>query len=87
MSKAEAKALQEELLSEEGGFSMDQLVELSGQSIADSIFELNPPSSMGGKKIVMLCGKGTNGAYGLAAARHLHHMGRSSRPRPRAPPP
>ena len=36
ISKAEAKAIQQELLSEEGGFSPYQLMEMAGQCLSPS---------------------------------------------------
>lgn len=79
ISKAEAIELERELL-EEGGFSRTELIEMGGHAVADTIFEMYPPSSLGGKKVVVLCGKGTNGGYGLVAARYLHHYGRQCSP-------
>lgn len=57
------------------GFSIDQLMELAGLSVACSIAEQYPPSSH--NKALIIAGPGNNGGDGLVAARHLHHFGYS----------
>lgn len=55
------------------GFSVDQLMELAGLSIASSIAaEYSVPSF---PRVLVLAGPGNNGGDGLVAARHLHHFG------------
>ncbi|WCJ35692.1 Pyridoxine/pyridoxamine 5'-phosphate oxidase [Euphorbia peplus] len=55
------------------GFSVDQLMELAGLSVAASIAEVYKPSEY--NRILVVCGPGNNGGDGLVAARHLHHFG------------
>lgn len=57
------------------GFSVDQLMELAGLSVACSIAEQYPLSSH--SKALIIAGPGNNGGDGLVAARHLHHFGYS----------
>ncbi|KAF9622980.1 hypothetical protein IFM89_035695 [Coptis chinensis] len=55
------------------GFSVDQLMELAGLSVATSIAEVYKPSEY--KRVLAICGPGNNGGDGLVAARHLYHFG------------
>ncbi|KAK4571860.1 hypothetical protein RGQ29_030316 [Quercus rubra] len=55
------------------GFSVDQLMELAGLSVAASIAEAYKPSEY--KRVLAICGPGNNGGDGLVAARHLYHFG------------
>ncbi|KDP41449.1 hypothetical protein JCGZ_15856 [Jatropha curcas] len=55
------------------GFSVDQLMELAGLSVATSIEEVYKPSEY--NRVLAICGPGNNGGDGLVAARHLHHFG------------
>ncbi|RVW65343.1 Pyridoxine/pyridoxamine 5'-phosphate oxidase 1, chloroplastic [Vitis vinifera] len=56
------------------GFSVDQLMELAGLSVATSIAEVvYRPSEY--NRVLAICGPGNNGGDGLVAARHLHHFG------------
>ncbi|KAJ0024852.1 hypothetical protein Pint_08424 [Pistacia integerrima] len=55
------------------GFSVDQLMELAGLSVATSIAEVYKPSEF--NRVLAICGPGNNGGDGLVAARHLHHFG------------
>jgi len=68
-----AAALDQDLMSEEGGFTIDQLMELAGLSVSQAVYKVNPPSQ--GKKILIACGPGNNGGDGLVCARHLYHYG------------
>ncbi|XP_039146017.1 pyridoxine/pyridoxamine 5'-phosphate oxidase 1, chloroplastic isoform X2 [Dioscorea cayenensis subsp. rotundata] len=63
----------DELLMGPLGFSVDQLMELAGLSVAASIAEVYKSSEY--NRILVLCGPGNNGGDGLVAARHLHHFG------------
>jgi len=67
-----AAALDEELMST-GRFSIDQLMELAGLSVAQAMYTLSPPSKS--PNLLIACGPGNNGGDGLVAARHLHHFG------------
>lgn len=62
-----------DLMSAEGGFSIDQLMELAGLSVATAVFKEYPASNF--PRVLILCGPGNNGGDGLVAARHLHHFG------------
>jgi len=70
-SKA-AAALDEELMST-GAYSIDQLMELAGLAVAQTLFALSPPQKS--PRVLIACGPGNNGGDGLVAARHLHHFG------------
>jgi len=67
-----AKKIDEELMGPLG-FSVDQLMELAGLSVATSIADAYPLPSFG--RVLVLAGPGNNGGDGLVAARHLHHFG------------
>mmetsp|Transcript_83998 Transcript_83998/g.166818 ORF Transcript_83998/g.166818 Transcript_83998/m.166818 type:complete len:260 (-) Transcript_83998:37-816(-) len=62
-----------DLMSPEGGFSIDQLMELAGLSVAASVTKEYPLDSH--PRVLIICGPGNNGGDGLVAARHLHHFG------------
>ncbi|KAB2076379.1 hypothetical protein ES319_A06G037300v1 [Gossypium barbadense] len=55
------------------GFSVDQLMELAGLSVATSIAEVCQPSEY--NCVLAICGPGNNGGDGLVAAHHLYHFG------------
>ncbi|KAK2391608.1 pyridoxine/pyridoxamine 5'-phosphate oxidase 1, chloroplastic [Trifolium repens] len=55
------------------GFSVDQLMELAGLSVATSIYEVYKPGEY--SRVLTVCGPGNNGGDGLVAARHLYHFG------------
>ncbi|KAL9229155.1 hypothetical protein vseg_004653 [Gypsophila vaccaria] len=55
------------------GFSVDQLMELAGLSVACAIAEVYKPSEY--SRVLAICGPGNNGGDGLVAARHLYHFG------------
>eukprot|EP00611_Tribonema_gayanum_P026815 TRINITY_DN6478_c0_g1_i1.p1 TRINITY_DN6478_c0_g1~~TRINITY_DN6478_c0_g1_i1.p1 ORF type:complete len:305 (-),score=62.18 TRINITY_DN6478_c0_g1_i1:142-942(-) len=65
----DAIKLDEELMTSPG-FSIDQLMELAGLSVACSVAKVYSPS-----KVLVVCGPGNNGGDGLVAARHLFHFG------------
>ena len=56
------------------GFSLDQLMELAGLSVATAVKDFSNNLS-NKKKILIICGPGNNGGDGLVAARHLYHFG------------
>ncbi|KAF0521751.1 NADPH-hydrate epimerase [Gigaspora margarita] len=68
-----AKTIDEELMSQAGGFSVDQLMELAGLSVAQAITKVYDKSRY--SRILICCGPGNNGGDGLVAARHLFHFG------------
>ncbi|KAB1203879.1 Pyridoxine/pyridoxamine 5'-phosphate oxidase 1, chloroplastic [Morella rubra] len=55
------------------GFSVDQLMELAGLSVATSIAEVYRATEY--NRVLAICGPGNNGGDGLVAARHLYHFG------------
>ncbi|XP_069151369.1 pyridoxine/pyridoxamine 5'-phosphate oxidase 1, chloroplastic isoform X6 [Solanum lycopersicum] len=55
------------------GFTVDQLMELAGLSVASAIGEVYSSSEY--TRVLVICGPGNNGGNGLVAARHLHHFG------------
>ncbi|TVU30869.1 hypothetical protein EJB05_22516 [Eragrostis curvula] len=55
------------------GFSVDQLMELAGLSVAAAVAEVYKLSEH--TRILIICGPGNNGGDGLVAARHLYHFG------------
>ena len=64
------------------GFSIDQLMELAGLSVASAVHDYYSTTSTvpnvedsREKRVLLLCGPGNNGGDGLVAARHLHHFG------------
>lgn len=72
LAAAKAAALDKELMST-CGYSIDQLMELAGLSVAQSIYKAFPPKNY--HNCVILCGPGNNGGDGLVAARHLKLFG------------
>ncbi|KAK6542601.1 hypothetical protein TWF694_006545 [Orbilia ellipsospora] len=50
--------LDQELMST-GGFTLDQLMELAGLSVAHAVYKVHPPSK--GDRILVFCGPGNNG--------------------------
>lgn len=68
-----AADLDGDLMSDAGGFSIDQLMELAGLSVSQAVYNVHPPSA--GKKVLIACGPGNNGGDGLVAARHLYFYG------------
>ncbi len=55
------------------GFSVDQLMELAGLSVASAIAEEHSPRTH--RRVLVIAGPGNNGGDGLVAARHLYHFG------------
>ncbi|KAJ7958949.1 NAD(P)H-hydrate epimerase [Quillaja saponaria] len=72
LTQREAAEIDENLMGPLG-FSVNQLMELAGLSVATSIAEVYKPSEYG--RVLTICGPGNNGGDGLVAARHLHHLG------------
>lgn len=72
LSQAEASAI-DELLMGELGFSIDQLMELAGLSVASAVSEVYEANHY--RRVLIICGPGNNGGDGLVAARHLCHFG------------
>ncbi|KAI1289321.1 NAD(P)H-hydrate epimerase [Halotydeus destructor] len=55
------------------GFSVDQLMELAGLSVASAIAKQYPGENQ--RNVLICCGPGNNGGDGLVAARHLKLFG------------
>ena len=72
LSQQEATELDEDLMSTPG-FSIDQLMELAGLSVAAAVQKQYPSSSH--PRVLCVCGPGNNGGDGLVAARHLAQFG------------
>lgn len=72
LSASAAAAIDKELMSS-GGFSIDQLMELAGLSVAQAVFKAHPLDK--GPNVLVLVGPGNNGGDGLVCARHLHLLG------------
>ena len=74
LNQTSAQALDVELMNPKvGGFSIDQLMELAGLSVACAIHSVYPQM----KRILAIAGPGNNGGDALVAARHLFHFGYS----------
>ncbi len=76
---ATAQAIDDELMGS-GGFSLDQLMELAGLSVAAAVNDFASSRnitqlSKSSKRVLIVCGPGNNGGDGLVAARHLKHFG------------
>ncbi|KAG8623614.1 hypothetical protein KVT40_008590 [Elsinoe batatas] len=72
LTPSSAASLDAELMSTLS-YSLDQLMELAGLSVATALHRLAPPSTH--PRVLLACGPGNNGGDGLVAARHLHHFG------------
>jgi len=72
LTQAQAVAIDEELMGPLG-FSIDQLMELAGLSVATAIVEQYPLPKF--RRVLVVAGPGNNGGDGLVAARHLTHFG------------
>lgn len=72
VSASVASLIDKELMSK-GGFSIDQLMELAGLSVAHTVYKVHPPVK--GPRVLVLAGPGNNGGDGLVASRHLKLMG------------
>lgn len=75
LSQRAAQELDAELMSEKGGFAVEQLMELAGLSVAQVVHKEYPPHTH--RRVLLCCGPGNNGGDGLVAARHLAHFGYS----------
>ena len=60
-------------MSTAGGFSVDQLMELAGLSVAQAVQKSFDKTQF--PNILVCVGPGNNGGDGLVAARHLYHFG------------
>ena len=62
------------LMMEEWHISLVQMMENAGRNLAELARRLLG-GSVGGKRVVILCGTGNNGGGGMVSARHLHNWG------------
>jgi len=72
-----SKAVDDRLMVQPG-FSIDQLMELAGYSVACASFDYQQryvEESTVPHNVLIFCGPGNNGGDGLVAARHLKHFG------------
>ena len=61
------------------GFTLDIMMELAGQSVANSVYHLSNKYRQGNvKNVLVYSGPGNNGMDGVVAARHLNMMGFNS---------
>jgi NAD(P)H-hydrate epimerase len=70
----------DELLMGKPGFTLDQLMELAGLSVATAAHmffteDLQKTHTHPSKKVLVVCGPGNNGGDGLVATRHLFQFG------------
>ncbi|XP_052134162.1 pyridoxine/pyridoxamine 5'-phosphate oxidase 1, chloroplastic isoform X3 [Oryza glaberrima] len=72
LAQREAAEIDEQLMGPLG-FSVDQLMELAGLSVAAAVVEVYKLGEH--TRVLVICGPGNNGGDGLVAARHLHHFG------------
>eukprot|EP01083_Nonionella_stella_P291014 990291_1 len=74
LSQKEAQNLDKDLMST-CAFSIDQLMELAGLSVASAVHRfLDDDEKSTGLRVLVVCGPGNNGGDGLVAARHLCHF-------------
>jgi len=72
LSQKDATEFDQELMGPMG-YSVDQLMELAGLSVASAVTKVYPVGNF--SRILVVCGPGNNGGDGLVAARHLYHFG------------
>jgi NAD(P)H-hydrate epimerase len=71
LKAAAAAALDAELMP--ALYSLEQLMEVAGYSVALAVADCFPPSTF--PNVLVLCGPGNNGGDGLVSARHLASLG------------
>ena len=73
---AETSALVDKELMGEYNYSIDQLMEIAGLTVAKVINqEFILKNKLKNKKIIILCGPGNNGGDGLVCSRYLKEFG------------
>lgn len=74
-----AKKLELKLMSKDGGFTAQQLMELAGGSVAAASLNfashIVDEGNIGMREVLVLCGPGKSGGNALVTARHLSHFG------------
>eukprot|EP00124_Ichthyophonus_hoferi_P003949 Ihof_evm2s385 gene=Ihof_evmTU2s385 len=78
LSQKEAQDIDLQLMGPEYGYSIDQLMELAGLSVASAIAKQYPLHPEHPAKLLVVCGPGNNGGDGLVAARHMKLFGYES---------
>jgi len=78
LNAADAYDLDQDLFN--AGYTLEQLMELAGLSVAEAVYSSVPPppfseGKTSRRKILVVCGPGNNGGDGLVAARHLVMFG------------
>eukprot|EP00877_Chromochloris_zofingiensis_P011471 jgi/Chrzof1/6578/Cz19g01210.t1 len=73
LSQKSAVELDKELMGPEVSFSVDQLMELAGLSVASATYEEFRKDTH--PRVLVVSGPGNNGGDGLVAGRHLYHFG------------
>ena len=72
LTQDEAKEFDLWLMSPQGAaFTLPQLMELAGLTVATVISDFYPSSILKNKRVLFATGPGNNGGDGLVAARHL----------------
>ena len=81
LNAKDAAALDEELMAVPG-YTLEQLMELAGLSVAEAVYQVLSEQAVEQtlkesprRKILIICGPGNNGGDGLVAARHLVMFG------------
>ena len=70
LTQEEAQNIDQELFNKYS-FSVDQLMELAGLSVAVALCKAYPMNKSATNDVLVCCGPGNNGGDGLVAARHL----------------
>jgi len=73
LSAEKAAKIDEELMGDVYGYTLNQLMELAGLAVAHAVADFAPLRETA--CICVVCGPGNNGGDGLVAARHLHLFG------------
>jgi pyridoxal 5'-phosphate synthase / NAD(P)H-hydrate epimerase len=79
LAQEDAAKVDEELMGELG-FTLEQLMELAGQSVANAVYQayatecslLSRESSAAPARVLVVAGPGNNGGDGLVAARYIY---------------
>jgi hydroxyethylthiazole kinase-like uncharacterized protein yjeF len=69
LSSDQAALIDEKLMSPSLGFSIDQLMELAGLSVATAAAEEYPLEKF--PRVLIICGPGNNGGDGLVLSAHV----------------
>jgi hydroxyethylthiazole kinase-like uncharacterized protein yjeF len=77
LNAKDAAALDAALMSVPG-YTLEQLMELAGLSVAQAVYQLLESLPSKAQRILIVCGPGNNGGDGLVAARHLLLFGYES---------